>query len=109
MKAKDYIRFCRYYKGEPKCPFNDGDAAAFWDYEKVWAELNSDEMNGREYLADMIDVYGSAGLALFEIHDDTPVSLKALLFNRYCKWNSASIYECADGFKTFYKDRYYSK
>lgn len=109
MEKKDLIKFCRYYMGEQKCPFSNGSEASLWSYERAWVEFNVDNIKGREHLADLVNDYARVGLSLFEIHDDTPVTLKALLFNRYCKWNSASMYECVDGFKSYYKKTYIRK
>lgn len=105
MEKKNYLPFCRYYKGEDKNPYN-GNAAAFWDYERIWIEHNFTE-NGKTSLAEYLDDFSRAGLALFEMNDDTPASLKALLFNRFCHWRSASMIECVEPFKDFYKREYY--
>ena len=40
-------------------------------------------------LGNMLDEYISAGLSEFEMQDDTPVALKALLYNRFCHWQMA--------------------
>lgn len=103
---KNLIQFCRYYKGEDENPYKDGYDAAFWDYERAWVEHNFID-KGRDILADYVDDFSRAGLALFEMADDTPASLKALLFNRFCHWRSASMIECVEPFKVFYKNEYH--
>lgn len=104
MKKKDLIQFCRYYKGEKENPFI-GNKALFWDYEKIWIDYNFSE-HGRTLLSDYIDDYTRVGLSLFEMKDNTPASLKALLFFRFCYWKSASIIECVEPFKDFYNKEY---
>ena len=106
MTKKELLQFCRYYKGEKANTYEgkDQDKALFWDYERVWIEANYTE-SGREMLSEYIGDYASVGLALFEMQDDTPASLKALLFNRYAK-SFYSVYDAVESFKKFYKDVY---
>lgn len=106
MEKKDFIKFCHYYKGEKENPYDgiDQNKTMLWFYEKCWIDFNLSD-NGRSTLADYIGDYSSVGLSLFEMQDDTPASLKALLFNRYAK-TSNSMIEAVEPFKKFYK-RYY--
>ena len=53
-------------------------------------------------LGNMLDEYISAGLSEFEMQDDTPVALKALLYNRFCHWQMAD----TASFKKWYRDTY---
>lgn len=96
------IRFCRYYKGENE-PMSTHPT--LWEYEKRWVELNETQ-SGKEMLADYIDDYSRVGLSQFEAQDDTPASLKALLFYRFCYWNSGSSAECVEPFKQWYIETY---
>lgn len=106
MNKKDLLQFCRYYKGEASNPYDgkDQDKAMLWDYERFWIEQNFSE-SGRNILADYLDEYASIGLSLFEMRDDTPATLKALLFNRYAK-SAYSMADAVDGFKKFYQKYY---
>lgn len=96
--------YCRYYKGENECPFDD-DRHLFWFYEKKWcdnARFRRDDNSNPN-----IKFYNDFGLHNFEQNDGTPISLKALLFNRYYYWNDISLLE--DGtepFEQFYKNEY---
>lgn len=103
---KDLIQFCRYYKGEEENPYKgkDQNKAMLWGYEKAWISDNFSD-NGKSILAEYIEDYASVGLALFEMHDDTPASLKALLFNRFAK-TSYSIIDAVEPFKKFYHQYY---
>lgn len=107
MNKKDLLQFCRYYKGEASNPFEgkDQNKASLWDYERFWIEQNFTD-SGRNTLAEYIGDYASVGLSLFEMQDDTPASLKALLFNRYCYWKSGSMADCVEPFKKFYHQYY---
>lgn len=109
MDKKDYLQFCRYYKGEETNPYEgkDMNKATLWFYESAWLhemqEIQQDEKKEKEHtLFTYMDEYVNYGLSDFEMQDDTPASLKALLFNRYSHWNSADI----DGFKKWYKSIY---
>ena len=52
--------------------------ASFWEYEKKWVEFM---INDNPLLNRMISVYISNGLSDFEPMDNTPLTLKSLLFN----------------------------
>lgn len=101
MEKKDYLPFCRYYKGEKENPYKSGNKALFWDYERVWIDKSVDEKD--DTLGDMLDEYIAYGLGEFEQMDNTPVTLKALLFNRYSHWMGCN----TDGFKKWYKKEYH--
>ena len=104
MTKQDLLRVCRYYKGEKENPYTDTDQdkALFWDYERKWIDFKLDDS---DTLCDYIGDYVGVGLGGFEKMDDTPLSLKALLFNRYAK-TSYSIMSAVEPFKEFYKKYY---
>lgn len=98
---KDYLKFCRYYKGEKDNPYENGDKAMFWEYEKVWI----DEMSKPEesdLLTGNVPDYFHAGLLNWNETDGTPLLLKALLFNRYNQWMQGSV----GSFKDWYGSTY---
>ena len=99
---QELLQFCRYYKGEDKSPKAH---SGLWEYEKAWLELNGSQ-EGKELLADYIDEYSRAGLSQFEAQDDTPASLKALLFYRFCYGSSGSMIENVEPFKWWYTEIY---
>ncbi len=103
MNKEDNLRFCRFYKGERECPYKEGMKSLLWDYERIWIELspNKDDM-----LGNMLDDYLRAGLSEFEMQDDTPISLKSLLFDRYRHWLGGYGDADADAFKKWYADEY---
>jgi len=94
---------CRYYKGEERCP-ND-TIGLFWDYERLWmewtlvAEKDGSSQEAKR-LDNMMREYLNAGFKDFALSDGVPMSLKALLFNRFEHWNQS------DGFQEWYKERY---
>lgn len=98
---KDLLPFCLYYKGEEKRPKN---APIWWGYEAKWVELseNPQEGNANFYaLGEYIDNYLRAGLRTFEQFDNTPTTLKALLYDRHVHFGGD-----ADSFKRLYIDEY---
>lgn len=103
MNEKDYLKFCRFYKGEKECPYKEGIKSILWDYERIWIKLN---LNKDDALGNMLDDYLRAGLSEFEMQDDTPITMKALLFNRYSHWIGG--YGDADtkSFKKWYINEY---
>lgn len=100
MEKKDYLPFCRYYKGEKENPYKSGNKALFWDYERAWIDKSVDEKD--DTLGDMLDEYIAAGLSEFEMRDGIPATLKALLYNRFCHWQMAD----AASFKKWYHQSY---
>ena len=80
-------------------------------YEKDWlmSMLRGYENKDKPSIIDSyLTEYNLAGLSLFEMHDSVPVTLKALLFNRFAK----TCYSMADAvkpFKEFYNEYYKSE
>ena len=103
MERNDLLHHCRYYKGEKENPHPEGNEALFWDYERIWVDAM---MKDSDLLPEYIEEYIGIGLRNFEKADDTPTSLKALLFNRFCHWNSGSMIDCLEPFKEFYLKDY---
>lgn len=109
VTEQSLIRLCRYYRGEDDCP--QGVSKLIWGYEKTWVEFNiraSKFASGADaaYLKSIEGEYNDSGLRYFEMMDDTPASLKALLFNRFCHWDSGSMRHSVEPFKKWYL-RYY--
>lgn len=101
MEKQDLLQFCKYYKGEENSPFQ-GTEGALWGFEKTWVAFSLNPEKGFDYLSSCLNEYLSCGLRDFEQFDDTPVSLKAVLFNRFEQWDEGG------DFKEFYR-KYYSK
>lgn len=83
-EAKEYIRCCRYYRGEEYCPalvkrLPVGEA--LWFYEMKWVQFNLDGDDLNLY----VEEYNAYGMSDFSMEDGVPISLKAFLFNRYYK------------------------
>ncbi len=106
LDLPELISKCHYYKGEEVNPFDkaftDGEIqnkAMIWKYERFWILEHLNE----EYHPERLSDYLSIGLRHFESEDKVPVSLKALLFNRFCKMQDRTDPEA---FKTFYRKYY---
>lgn len=103
MTKESLLRLCRYYKGEDECPH--GVNSLCWNVESAWVAFtlrgsrNNDNADA-VYLLNVVDEYNNAGLRYFEMMDDTPITLKALLFNRFDHWNEGG------GFKEWYLTTY---
>lgn len=101
MDKSDAIKFCRYYHSEDVCPFRDEERSILWKIERAWAERMT--AGNTEMIEEAVSEYVAYGLGEFQMRDGVPISLKALLFNRFCKYNERVD---VDGFKSFYM-RYY--
>lgn len=100
----DLIQACRYFKGESECPeaFKGTNAGLIWFYEKRWFESVIEKS---EVLNLHLQEYAMVGLTPFEAEDMAPLSLKALLFNRFAKeYNSMA--GAVEDFKTWYLEVY---
>lgn len=102
-KIEDWIKFCHYYRGEKENPYTGTDNELLWFYESIWVKwtINQNE----ESLSEVLEDYIRCGLGDFSKFDDTPITLKAILFNRYTKYNEMID---VDGFKNWY-NKVYSK
>lgn len=97
MKKEELLRFCRYYHGEDEPPKKiNHQEQAFWYTERHWVSMMASEAS----FGDLLSRYIDAGLTHFNEKDDTPVTLKALLFNRFEQWNES------DGFEDWYLNGY---
>lgn len=104
MYKNDLQSFCRFYKGETVCPFKDGDKQMFWLCEKWWTEQTIPVTDaGCELITPILKEYTDAGLSSFELYDGVPITLKAVLFNRYCKYAESVDIE---GFRKLYRTTY---
>ena len=124
---------CRFYKGEEENPFEQElDAhevdkshlpppecmhteyqgltneeidrlecsATAWKYERMWVEMSQKK---DDFLLQMEEEYINHGLSDLYPYDGVAISLKALLFNRYCHWG----YTDPDGFRKWYTHAYH--
>lgn len=99
MKDQSILQFCRYYHGEKEPPKTlNQDDTIFWNIEEAWVRLMREDKN--DSLTSMLGDYIDAGLSRFDQTDDTPVTLKALLFNRFEQWNEGG------GFEEWYRTKY---
>lgn len=103
IDIKDLVKFCRFYNGEENNPFKEQNRSMLWFYELSWC---NDMLNDSKSLSIAIEEYVQIGLGSFEMRDGVPLSLKALLFNRYAK-GCYSISDAVEPFKKFYKKYYY--
>lgn len=102
-KEKALVEFCRYYKGEKSCPFEDRERSMLWRIEMLWVK---DSANGcNDVLTEQLSDYIQAGLSSFNPYDGTPVTYKAYLFNRYAR-SCYSRMDAKDGFMQFYNTFY---
>lgn len=105
-KRKQLILQCRYYRGEanePKSLLHSD--ALYWEYESVWVR---DMLKGGKLSKSYQE---EAEFTRLETKkgDSTPLSLKALLFNRYMYWSSYSLASFDDlkkGFESWYVHSY---
>lgn len=103
MDKADLIKNCRYYRGEEHCPSEA--IGLFWDYERLWVEWvleaqENENCDAAKRLDNMTREYLKAGYKDFSLSDGVPVSLKAILFNRFEHWNQS------DGFQEWYMEQY---
>lgn len=105
-ERQDLLKYCKYYKGEEESPYEgkDQDKNMLWFYEMMW--VNSVLKRQEESLKIYISEYIPMGLEHFG-GDETKLSYKALLFNRYAR-GAYSLRDAVDGFKELYTKYYLS-
>ena len=75
-----YLEHCFYYgKNVPE----DCGASVGHSYEECWVRFHFDDNN---YLLDETIAYIKEGLGDFCSDDGVPISMKAILYNRFCHW-----------------------
>lgn len=96
MNREELLKHCRYYKGEDKCPFDDGELSWFWDMERVYVRCDG-EFNGEG------DYYLALG---GRTYSEIPNSL---LFVMVTSWGKYA-YDFKESFPKFYDiiDKYLS-
>jgi hypothetical protein len=102
---KDFSMY-KYFKGEKENPFKNGTdngKAMIWFYESKWYEMH--ESNDKILDWHLSEYTSTLGLVSFEHFDGTPITLKALLFNRFSKGYNARIF-AVDDFKKWYLESY---
>ena len=104
MQSQDLLQYCKYYKGESRNPFQDKTLALIWEAENYWAHAG--ETNNVETLTNYLQEYFQAGLAEVGINDDTPITLKALLYIRYRQQQGLTPAEVKEAFSSFYNKHY---
>lgn len=89
-----YLKHCYYYgKNVPAdCGANVGH-----QYEKDWVRLH---LNDDDYLLRETLYYIKQGLGDFCADDGVPISMKAILYNRFCYWGWR---ETPDSFRSWYE------
>lgn len=99
----DPLQCCRYYNGQQ---IADDENAVFAEYEMRWMEWRcSTREDDYSLLLSSVADYISSGLMMFDEYDNTPISLKALLFNRWCHWGGGWSGD-NNGFKKWYYNNY---
>lgn len=103
-KRRWFILQCRYYKGESEPPHTLPEGySLMWDYEMRWVQWNLDN-------DDMLKHFDADIKALnleTKPGDQTPLTLKALLCNRYLHWGGyAPLEEELKGFEKWYVNYY---
>lgn len=94
------LKYCRYYR-ENENKAESEQIGVFYDYELVWVQFILRGGVEPDFV-EMISEYIYNGLMLFSNYDKAPISLKALLFNRFCHWS----YGGADEFKHWFLNTY---
>lgn len=102
MKKEELLKACRYYKGEENCPerFKAIMKSNLWAIERDWV-MESQSKELPVVLDEAISDYVLAGLANFQMADDTPLSLKAFIYQRLREYRVD-----AERFKSIYLENY---
>lgn len=101
-----YIEHCKYYKGEDEFEGSGSEDAKpnsglLWFYEMKWV---GEYLNYGGIPTEYDGEYNVVGAHFMEV-DERPISLKALLFNRYCK-TAWSMLDAVEPFMKFHIEYY---
>lgn len=83
-KEHKLLSKCKYFDGmpTPKETLKQNERMLWW-YERKWLFESMRGSNFKQYIAE----YKAAGLSDLGSGDNVPIELKALLFERYCKFS----------------------
>lgn len=95
------ISLCQRYKGQKE---NPDPQDSVWRYERFWVE---ETMKDNPDFSQLLNDYLLAGLLEFNTYDDTPSTLKAVLYNRFMQ--QADGMASAEDFKRWYNTFYRKK
>lgn len=105
MVDNGLISLCRYYKGEKDPPKED---TGNWEYEKKWVSIKmesaKDDDSGKfalNCLSEYLDNYLNDGLRDLSPNDNIPITLKALLYDRFKHFGGS-----AEDFRIWYLKEY---
>ena len=103
-KRRWLILQCRYYKGETTPPKTlPENYALMWDYEMRWVEWTLEDNAMIEAFKEDVKRYHLEN----KDGDTTPLTLKALLFDRFLHWSQyATLKEGLKNFEQWYKAHY---
>lgn len=103
-KRRWLILQCRYFKGEAEPPQSLPEGyALMWDYEMRWVQLNLENDEMLKHFDEDI----KALMLETKPGDQTPLTLKALLCNRYLHWGGyAPLEEELKNFEEWYVNHY---
>ncbi|WP_226065035.1 hypothetical protein [Kaistella polysaccharea] len=99
------LKFTQYYKAEKECPKSCANSN-FWEYEKMWVENEEERAEDHPRVLE----YKRYVLHFYNEEDGIPLSLKALLYNRYSHWTGGrALEDDVRGFKEFLQENYLRK
>lgn len=96
MEVIEPLRYCKYYKGENKCPYSlESTESTFWELEQTWVNIVNPSEETREQMILEFTFEYPDGIPYIT---DTPIGLKATIFDQYCHF-----YGSGDGFENYIK------
>lgn len=97
----DLLIHCRYYKGEETCPkeISERGLESIWYYENLW--VNREDLHSKN--CENVQEFKHYAQPLYvDPSDPTPLTLKALFFNRHKHWT----YGTFEDFIKWYRETY---
>ena len=105
MTREELILDCRYYNGEEEVP--EGVDSLMWGYEEAWVRMVLENSPTPQKCLDYYSrTYDLPSILPYE-EDGTPISLKAILWNRLDHWSYLPAN--AQDFKKWYQEKYVAR
>lgn len=98
---QELLQYCKFYKGEEKCPFKN-EQACCWDAERVFVNSTQD------ILSSVIDDYVTLQALNGSIHeaDGVNIGIKAILCSMINKQSGLNQFEQYSYFRAFFEKHY---
>lgn len=106
MNQPEFIEKCRYYKGEPECPFEGNNTSENWQDWYLWLTEKRWVTDGGKYGQANYELLKFWKLDEFDTDDGVPLSLRVELVGLFDHLAGSPSATFGERFKEWYRHNY---